>query len=48
MNDFPDATLISFPNTVDLSQLLLEVASGKEDITFAEPIFAYEYMQNNP
>lgn len=42
------ATLSSLPNTTDLSQLLLEVESNKADVTFVEPIFAYEYMQKNP
>lgn len=45
---FPDANTISLPNSVDLSQLLLEVAAGKADVTFIEPVYAYEYMQQNP
>ncbi len=45
---FPNATTISFPNSVDVSQMLSEVSAGKEDVTFAEPIFAYEYIKNNP
>lgn len=45
---FSWATLISLPNTTDLTQLLLEVQSNKADITFVEPIFAYEYIQKNP
>jgi polar amino acid transport system substrate-binding protein len=45
---FSNANLISFPVGTDVSQMLLEVALGKEDVTFAEPIFAYEYIKNNP
>lgn len=46
--DFPKATLISFPNNIDVAQLFLEIQTGKKDVTFAEPMFAYDYMQKNP
>lgn len=46
--DFPKATLISFPNNIDVAQLFLEIQTKKKDVTFAEPMFAYDYMQKNP
>lgn len=46
--DFPQATLNSLPQLSDTSQLLLEVASGKADITFITPTVAALYTKNNP
>ena len=46
--DFPNATLISFPNNIDVAQLFLEIQTNKKDVTFAEPMFAFDYMQKNP
>src|ERR1043165_474302 len=46
--DFPDATTSMAPQNVAISQLLLDVASNKADITFVEPMVANEYMANNP
>ena len=46
--DFPKAQRVSLPQLSDLSQLLLTVADGKADVTFAEPHVAYEYMKHNP
>lgn len=46
--DFSKATRVSLPQLTDLSQLLLTVADGKADITFAEPHIAYEFMKSNP
>ena len=46
--DFPKADLILFPNNIDVAQLFLEIQSKKKDVTFAEPMFAYDYMQANP
>lgn len=46
--DFPKAELILFPNNIDVAQLFLEIQSGKKDVTFAEPMFAYDYMKANP
>lgn len=46
--DFPYATLVSLTQSSDVSQLLLDVASHKADITFLEPAAALEYMSNNP
>ena len=46
--DFPKAQLQPFPNNVDVAQLFLEIQTNKKDVTFAEPMFAYNYMQKNP
>jgi len=46
--DFPKATRVSLPQLTDISQLLLTIADGKADVTFAEPHIAYEFMKNNP
>ena len=46
--DFPKAELIAFPNNIDVAQLFLEIQSKKKEVTFAEPMFAYDYMQKNP
>jgi ABC-type amino acid transport substrate-binding protein len=46
--DFPRAKRLSMPQMTDLSQLLLNVATGKADVAFAEPFIAYSYLKNNP
>ncbi|MBK5208289.1 MAG: amino acid ABC transporter substrate-binding protein [Flavobacteriaceae bacterium] len=46
--DFPKAQLNPFPNNIDVAQLYLEIESGRKDVTFAEPMFAYDYMSKNP
>jgi polar amino acid transport system substrate-binding protein len=46
--DFPKAQVNPFPNNIDVAQLFLEIQSNKKDVTFAEPMFAYDYMQKNP
>lgn len=46
--DFPNANLEPFPNNIDVAQLFLEIESGRKDVTFAEPMFAYDYMSKNP
>lgn len=46
--DFPLAELVPFPNNIDVAQLFLEIQSKRRDVTFAEPMFAYDYMQANP
>ncbi len=48
MSDFPMAKLEPLPNNIDVAQLFLEIQSKKKDVTFAEPMFAYDYMQKNP
>lgn len=46
--DFPSATVHALPQTTDISQLLLEVATGKAEITFVEPAIANAYLEKNP
>lgn len=46
--DFPKAKEVSLPQSTDVSQVLLEVAQNKTDVTFVEPAIALEYMANNP
>jgi polar amino acid transport system substrate-binding protein len=46
--DFPKAQVQPFPNNIDVAQLLLEIQNNKKDVTFAEPMFVYDYMQKNP
>lgn len=46
--DFPKAKIIGLPQSTDVSQVLLNVAENKADVTFAEPVIAYEYMKKNP
>lgn len=46
--DFPKAEVNPFPNNIDVAQLFLEIQTKKKDVTFAEPMFAYDYMQKNP
>lgn len=46
--DFPKAQLKPFPNNIDVAQLFLEIESGRKDVTFAEPMFAYDYINKNP
>jgi ABC-type amino acid transport substrate-binding protein len=46
--DFSKANLTPFPNNIDVAQLFLEIQSNKKDVTFAEPMFAFDYMQKNP
>lgn len=47
-DDFPHAQKLSMPQLSDNAQLLLNVGTGKADVTFAEPLVADRYMQNNP
>jgi polar amino acid transport system substrate-binding protein len=46
--DFPKAKRFSMPEMTDISQLLLTVAGGKADVTFAESTIADRYMLSNP
>lgn len=48
ITDFPRAQRVSLPQQAQVSQLLLEMQSGKSDITFVEPAVAREYIQANP
>jgi ABC-type amino acid transport substrate-binding protein len=46
--DYPNAKIDSKPQMVDYSQLLLEVAVGKSDITFFNELDGNRFMQKNP
>jgi len=46
--DFPSATVHALPQTTDISQLLLEVATDKADITFVESAVANAFLEKNP
>lgn len=46
--DYPKAQIDSKPQLVDYSQLLLEVSSGKSDITFFNEIFGNRFIRANP
>jgi len=46
--DFPKAQDQPFPNNIDVAQLFLEIQTKKKDVTFAEPMFAFDYMKKNP
>lgn len=45
---FPQATLMSLPGTVDVSQLYLNVADGKADVLLGDPSAFSGYEKNNP
>lgn len=47
-NEFSDAASVSLPNMTDASQMLLNVASGKGDVTFTSPETVMRYAENNP
>ena len=46
--DFPKAHNLSMTQMTDLSQNLLNIASNKADITFADPFTIFRYSKNNP
>ncbi len=47
--DFPKATLVSIPQLAgSATELLLNVDTGKGDITFADAVGAGEFIKNNP
>ncbi|MDR4509172.1 MAG: transporter substrate-binding domain-containing protein [Candidatus Brocadiaceae bacterium] len=46
--DFPKAKEVSLTQINDISQVLLEVSSGKADVAFVEPAIALAYMNKNP
>jgi ABC-type amino acid transport substrate-binding protein len=46
--DFPEATADSHPQTTDIAQMLLEVGTGKADVTFVETAVAAGFLQKNP
>jgi polar amino acid transport system substrate-binding protein len=45
---FPDATQLSLPQETPLSHLLLNVQTGKADITFVEKVIAEDFSAHNP
>jgi ABC-type amino acid transport substrate-binding protein len=47
-NDFLRAQAKSLSQSTDISQVLLEVATNKADVTFVEPAVAGEFIKNNP
>jgi ABC-type amino acid transport substrate-binding protein len=47
-SQFPQAQRDSLPQTTDISQLFLELTGKKADVMFAEPYFAYQFLQSNP
>ena len=47
-SDFPEAKTNSLTQLSEVSQLLLEISQNKADITFVEPVIAYEFMNANP
>jgi ABC-type amino acid transport substrate-binding protein len=47
-DDFYKAQMNGLPQNTDVSQVLLEVATNKSDVTFVEPAVAMEYIKNNP
>lgn len=46
--DFPMAAISSLPQSTDVSQVLLEVATGKADVTFVETAVAERFISKNP
>lgn len=47
-NDFPKSKTVSLPNITDISQLLLNVSTGKADVTFVETSVANDFLSKNP
>jgi len=47
-SDFPKASQVSLPQLSDNSQMLLNVQSGRADVTFVETIVADQYLAHNP
>jgi polar amino acid transport system substrate-binding protein len=47
-NYFPQVKQVSLPQTAQFSDLMLQVTTGKADITFAEPYAVNEYLEHNP
>lgn len=45
---FPNAKTLQLSQLTDTSQLFVNVADGKADMTFQEASTAYQYMKNNP
>lgn len=46
--NFPNAKTLQLPQLSDVSQLFVNVADGKGDMTFQDSSTGYQYMKNNP
>jgi len=46
--DYPKADVLAMPNLTDVSQVYMNVASGKADIAFTEPSTAAPFLEKNP
>lgn len=46
--DFPTAKKLSLPQLSGVEQVLLNVSTGKADISFEEPAVAKEFLKHNP
>ncbi len=46
--DFPHARRSSLPDLTDFSQLLMEVSTGKADLTFSEASQFYQFNEHHP
>jgi polar amino acid transport system substrate-binding protein len=46
--DFPEAKRVSLPELSPFTQNLLNITSGKADVTFAEPSIVAEFLATNP
>jgi ABC-type amino acid transport substrate-binding protein len=46
--NFPNAKTLQLPQLTDVSQLFVNVADGKGDMTFQDSSTADQYMKNNP
>jgi ABC-type amino acid transport substrate-binding protein len=44
---FPRARRVSLPQLSDISEMFLQVTTGKADIAFAEPYFGFEFQKAN-
>lgn len=45
---FPRAQRVSLPQLSDISEMFLQVTTGKADVAFAEPYFGSEFLKANP
>lgn len=46
--DFPKASRLALPQSLDLAQTLLNVADRKADIAFVEPLVADKFLKSHP
>lgn len=46
--DFPRATVVSYPEMTGESQIFLDLTAGKIDVFFAELAVAHDFTKNNP